>query len=66
LRLSVAASLHRQHLVAQYKREVVSASIGHPASPSQLDPAIPVTSPDPPDRAEAEGAIAIKRQEMDS
>jgi hypothetical protein len=38
----------------------------HPASPSQLDPAIPVTSPDPPDRAEAEGAIAIKRQEMDS
>jgi hypothetical protein len=37
-------------------REVVSASIGHPTSPSQLDFAIPVTSPTP-DRAEAEGAI---------
>jgi hypothetical protein len=35
-------------LVAQYKREVVSASIGHPTSPSQLDSAIPVT-PQPPE-----------------
>jgi len=34
-------------LVTQYKREIVSASIGHPTSPSQIS-AIPVT-PQPPE-----------------
>src|SRR5262245_49650472 len=35
LLLPVAVSLHCRHLVAQYTREVISASIGHSTSPSR-------------------------------
>ena len=45
--MPVRVSLHCQHLVAQDKRKVVSASSGQRTSPSQRDSAIPV-SPQPP------------------
>jgi hypothetical protein len=46
-------------LVAQYKREAVSASIGQPTSPSQRDSAIPVT-PNPPNRVRARPVLHLE------
>src|SRR5262249_25570801 len=58
LLLPVDASLHCQHLIAQYKREVVLASIGQ-TSPPQRDSAIPVT-PNPPNRVRVRPVLHLE------
>jgi hypothetical protein len=59
-------SLHCQHFGAQYKGEVVSASIGASNIPSQLDSAIPVNPnpPNPGSRAAGSSPRRAGRNEM--